>query len=244
MYMPRHARSTGCLFLSSGLLMVLALTGCGSSDAASGSDKIAITASDTACAVATTKLDAGSTTFAVTNKGAKITEVYIYAEQGGTFSKVVGEVENVGPGTSRDLAVRLGGGSYEVACKPGQKGDGIRTKITAAGGKGDPSATSGSGASSSSAFDRELTFELAGTALTGGDGLTAKVGEKIEFKLVNNADGVREFEVLDPGGKIAEALDIAPGKSGEFVVTLSRAGSWTVKIEDGPSVITKPLVVS
>ncbi len=48
-------------------------------------------------------------TFEVTNKGSKVTEVYVYGEQGGEFTKVISEVENIGPGTSRDMSVDLGG---------------------------------------------------------------------------------------------------------------------------------------
>jgi iron uptake system component EfeO len=39
--------------------------------------------------------------------------------------RVLGEVENVGPGLSRDLVVELEEGSYTTACKPGMTGDGI-----------------------------------------------------------------------------------------------------------------------
>ncbi len=90
-------------------------------------------AGDDACKVSETELQAGGTTFAVTNDGDKVTEVYVYGEQGGAFTKVVSEVENIGPGTSRDMDVDLAAGTYEIACKPGQKGDGIRQKITVTG---------------------------------------------------------------------------------------------------------------
>ena len=106
--------------------------------------------SDTACDVAETELPAGGTTFAVTNKGTKVTEVYVYAKSGDAFTKVVSEVENIGPGISRDMEVNLSGGTYEIACKPGQKGDGIRQKITVTG------ASAGSDASTRRRYDREI----------------------------------------------------------------------------------------
>ena len=77
----------------------------------------------TSVEVARTDLDAGTSTFAVKNDGDDVTEVYVYADG----DEVKGEVENIGPGTSRDLDVDLTAGEYEVACKPGMKGDGIRT---------------------------------------------------------------------------------------------------------------------
>ena len=47
---------------------------------------------------------------------------------------VVAEVENIGPGTSRDMTADLAPGTYEIACKPGQTGDGIRAQLTVTGG--------------------------------------------------------------------------------------------------------------
>ena len=114
------------------VLAVPVLAACGDSGADAGGTTVAVEASDDACKVSDTELDAGPVTFEVTNKGGKVTEVYVYGEQGGEFSKIISEVENIGPGTSRDLSVDLGGGTYEIACKPGQTGDGIRTKVTVA----------------------------------------------------------------------------------------------------------------
>jgi iron uptake system component EfeO len=45
----------------------------------------------------------------------------------------MGEVENIGPGLSRNLVVDLEKGTYEGACKPGMVGDGIRQKLTVTG---------------------------------------------------------------------------------------------------------------
>lgn len=116
-----------------GVLLATLLTGCGSSGEADAAPEIAVTATDSACTVATTTLPVGRTTFAVSNQGSKVTEVYVYGERDGAFTSVLGEVEDIGPGTSRDLAVTLSEGRYEVACKPGQTGDGIRQPITVTG---------------------------------------------------------------------------------------------------------------
>ncbi len=104
---------------------MLVLIGACSSDA-STEDTIAVNSSDTECTVAKTQLAAGKSTFLVKNDGGDVTEVYVY----GAGDKIEGEVENIGPGTSRSFTVDLAKGTYEVACKPGQKGDGIRTKVT------------------------------------------------------------------------------------------------------------------
>jgi iron uptake system component EfeO len=114
-------------------LLLVAGTGCASSKSSKGSkgstSKLTVTSSESTCEVSSTSLDAGTHTFSVTNKGSDATEVYVYADG----DKVVGEVEDIGPGLTRDLKVKLAAGSYSVACKPGQKGDGIRTLITVTG---------------------------------------------------------------------------------------------------------------
>jgi iron uptake system component EfeO len=47
--------------------------------------------------------------------------------------RVMGEVENVGPGLSREFRVELPAGTYETACKPGMSGKGIRGPFTVTG---------------------------------------------------------------------------------------------------------------
>ncbi|MEU8239069.1 iron uptake system protein EfeO [Actinoplanes missouriensis] len=112
---------------------LLLLAGCGSStdDAggAAGDGSIAVAASDTACDVATAESAAGTVTFAIANKGNKVTEFYVYAPG----DRVMGEVENIAPGLSRELHVELAAGTYETACKPGMVGKGIRNGFTVTG---------------------------------------------------------------------------------------------------------------
>ncbi len=104
----------------------LLLSACGtSSSGGADSSGIAVKASDTACEVSTTSFKTGTQTFSVSNAGSQVTEVYVYA----AGDRVVGEVENIGPSTSKKLTVALTAGSYEVACKPGMVGKGIRTAI-------------------------------------------------------------------------------------------------------------------
>jgi iron uptake system component EfeO len=109
------------------LLVCTAVTGC--SESKGSSSGLSVTSTDSTCDVSSTSLSTGTHTFTVTNKGKDATEVYVY----GDGDKVIGEVEDVGPGLSRDLKVKLAAGSYSIACKPGQKGDGIRTPITVTG---------------------------------------------------------------------------------------------------------------
>jgi uncharacterized cupredoxin-like copper-binding protein len=112
-------------------LALLAACGSGGS-AGSSSEAVAVTTTDDRCDVERTSLRPGATTMVVTNKGSQVTEVYVYGEDNGKYSRVIGEAENIGPGTSRDLKVTLTSGTYEVACKPGQSGNGIRTRVTVA----------------------------------------------------------------------------------------------------------------
>ena len=183
-----------------------------------------------------TELEAGDLTFAVKNTGNKVTEVYVYAEDDGAFTKVVSEVENIGPGTSRDMDVDLAAGSYEVACKPGQSGDGIRQKIAVTG--------SGGAAESATGHDRELQLTVSDSGLTGLDPATGSKGERVEFELTNSTDGTRTLEILDPAGKVATEFDVPAGEDGEAVVELATTGDWTVVVEGGSADIKQTLTVS
>ncbi|MCO8275409.1 EfeM/EfeO family lipoprotein [Actinoplanes sp. TRM 88003] len=108
------------------------LAACGGNDSgsdAASSDKIAVDASDTECRVATAESAAGTTTFTIANKGNKVTEFYVYAPG----DRVMGEIENIAPGLSRELIVELAAGTYETACKPGMIGKGIRNAFQVSG---------------------------------------------------------------------------------------------------------------
>jgi iron uptake system component EfeO len=102
----------------------------GSADSASdGGNPRALTveSSDDACTVSATEAPAGTLTFDVTNTGSTVTEFYLLGEDG---QRIVGEVENIGPGLSRKMTVSAPAGSYFTACKPGMEGDGIRARFT------------------------------------------------------------------------------------------------------------------
>ncbi|MGH3425140.1 MAG: iron uptake system protein EfeO [Nocardioidaceae bacterium] len=110
--------------------LLLALVSCATDpDTSTSGGAVTVDASDDACELSATELDAGPHTFKVTNNGSKVTEFYVYAEG----DRIMGEVENVGPGLSRNLVVDLSAGKYQGACKPGMTGDGIRQDVTVTG---------------------------------------------------------------------------------------------------------------
>jgi iron uptake system component EfeO len=118
------------------VLAAATLTACGGSSAREGTassakNTVNVDATDTKCKLDKTALDAGTVHLAVKNNGSRVTEVYIYAGK-----RIVTEKENIGPGTSYKLTSSLKAGTYQVACKPGMTGDGIRTtiKVTGTGG--------------------------------------------------------------------------------------------------------------
>ncbi|MEV8312785.1 iron uptake system protein EfeO [Streptomyces sp. NPDC059900] len=109
-----------------------AVTGCTEkSDSKGGGNTVEVTATDDKCEVSTTKLPAGHVELAIENKGSKVTEVYLLFPD----DRIVSERENIGPGTKQKLTAEVKAGSYQIACKPGMKGDGIRQKVTVSGGK-------------------------------------------------------------------------------------------------------------
>ncbi|HEY6574588.1 MAG TPA: imelysin family protein, partial [Mycobacterium sp.] len=84
---------------------------------------LTVQATDTECKLSATSAPSGTLTFAVTNGGSKVNEFYLYGQDG---LRIVGEVENIGPGITRELVLKVEPGSYISACKPGMVGDGIR----------------------------------------------------------------------------------------------------------------------
>ncbi|MGC1213161.1 MAG: iron uptake system protein EfeO [Micromonospora sp.] len=117
---------------AAGVLVVAGLAGCGAGDdkeTKGAGGPIVVKATDTACEVGATEVDAGQVTFKVTNSGSKVNEFYVYA----AGDRVMGEVENIAPGLSRELRVELPAGTYETACKPGMSGRGIRGALKVSG---------------------------------------------------------------------------------------------------------------
>lgn len=96
-----------------------------SSEASSGA--IEVTSSDTTCEVGTTQAPSGTLAFTVRNTGSGVSEFYLLGDDG---LRIIGEVENIGPGLTRDLVVTAQPGSYFTSCDPGMNGDEIRASFT------------------------------------------------------------------------------------------------------------------
>ncbi len=173
------------VLLSSVVALAATLAACGGDTA----DAVDVTASGDACTVAKTDLAAGKTTFRVQNEGNEVTEVYVYAEG----DRVVTERENIGPGTSAEFTANLAAGTYEVACKPGQTGDGIRQTITVSG-------EGGAALPAADSAGQRITMEAQDYSYTGLDDLSIEAGSTVAFEMVNDGTVAHEFEVLGPDG--------------------------------------------
>ncbi|WP_327367073.1 iron uptake system protein EfeO [Streptomyces sp. NBC_01217] len=106
-----------------------AVTGCAEKSDGKGDGAVQVVAKDDSCEVSKKKLPAGHIELAVQNKGSKVTEVYVLFPD----DRIVAERENIGPGTKAAITAEIKAGSYEIACKPGMKGNGIRQKIEVTG---------------------------------------------------------------------------------------------------------------
>ena len=109
--------------LSLGAVAMLALTGCVANNPG-GTDATALTvdSSATDCAVSSGEAPSGNVVFTVSNSGDQVTEFYLLADDG---LRIVGEVENIGPGIERNLVVQARPGDYFTVCKPGMIGAGV-----------------------------------------------------------------------------------------------------------------------
>ncbi|GAB2495043.1 iron uptake system protein EfeO [Streptosporangium sandarakinum] len=123
--------------LTLGVLALATLTACATETPASDGSaaerkspgKVTVAATDTECKVAVSEIAAGTSTFAITNGGSKVTEFYVYAPG----DRVMAEMENIVPGLTRELIAELPAGTYETACKPGMVGKGIRNALKVTG---------------------------------------------------------------------------------------------------------------
>ncbi len=128
---------TGRRLLAPSLVAVIAVAGActdnaketASDEEPSGKGPTTIEVTDTGseCKLSATEAPSGNIVFSVQNDGSEVTEFYLLDEDG---LAIVGEVENIGPGLSRELVVRADPGSYVTACVPGMTGDGNRGDFT------------------------------------------------------------------------------------------------------------------
>ena len=195
-----------------GVLLVGALGAAGCTDDATG-DAIGVTGTDDTCELASDVIEAGPIEFAFTNDGGTVSELYVLRED----DEIVGEVENVGPGTTRALKVDLVAGTYAVRCKPGQTGDGITTPFT----------VTGDGGTAQAEPERTISFDAVDFGYEELDlsGITA--GSTIRFEMTNSGSQPHEFEVLDPQGvAIGEVAAVDEGGTGGATVTFDAAGTY------------------
>ena len=90
------------------LVVVPLAAGCVSNaPAGGGAGTIDVESTATECRLSAGTAHAGTITFQVKNTGDEVTEFYLLGEDG---VRVVGEVENIGPGLTRDLVVQAGPG--------------------------------------------------------------------------------------------------------------------------------------
>lgn len=109
------------------LVLPAALAGCvanddgasSGTDAAGSGDPIAVEIDDTTCDVAVSEANSGQVKFTLNNKGPAKNEFEVLAED---KLRIVGELENLGPGTTRDFTVLLEPGTYYTACKKNMVG--------------------------------------------------------------------------------------------------------------------------
>ena len=169
-------------------LGALALTGCTDNNATASADgSIAVSASDDACTLATGTAAGGTLKFSVKNEGTKVNEFYLLAEDG---LRIVGEVENIGPGVTRDLVVMAPEGSYFAACKPGMVGDGIRSPFTV----------------TAAAAGQEVSADRAALQQTAVDQYASYVKDQSQQLLAGTEDFAKAFAA----GEEAEAKQLYP----------------------------------
>ncbi len=118
---------TRTLATLSAVPLLAALAACTDNSAAPADGALDVVATDEACVVSATQAPSGTLTFSVRNDGSRVTEFYLLAED---QLRILGEVENIGPGLTRDLVLQAAPGTYFTACKPGMTGEGIRAAFT------------------------------------------------------------------------------------------------------------------
>jgi iron uptake system component EfeO len=109
------------------LLPVTLIAACTDNAPKSSGEAIKVVSTDDECRIERAEAETGNLVFDVENEGSEVTEFYLLGEDG---ARIVGEVENIGPGLTRQLVVTVAPGNYVTACKPGMVGDGIRAPFT------------------------------------------------------------------------------------------------------------------
>ncbi|MDO5498623.1 MAG: iron uptake system protein EfeO [Propionibacteriaceae bacterium] len=93
---------------------------------ASDSQRISVQATDNDCIVSAGDAPAGRLSFTITNRGTQVTEFMLMGPHG---IGILGTVEDLAPGLTRELVLTVPSGQYLAACRPGMTGDGIRQQF-------------------------------------------------------------------------------------------------------------------
>ena len=120
---PTRKRAAIAVATSAAALLVL--SGCvANNPAATDAKATALTVDSSAsdCVVSAAEAPSGAVSFSIENTGDQVTEFYLLADD---ELRIIGEVENIGPGITRDLVVQARPGDYFTVCKPGMIGAGI-----------------------------------------------------------------------------------------------------------------------
>ena len=118
-------RTRAAVSVAVGAAALLVLSGCVANDpAGDGAAATALTVDSSAdeCVVSAAEAPSGAVSFSIENTGDQVTEFYLLADD---ELRIIGEVENIGPGITRDLVVQARPGDYFTVCKPGMIGAGI-----------------------------------------------------------------------------------------------------------------------
>ncbi len=107
--------------------LLVACTQNATAEDSSARGPVTVTSTDHSCDLSADSAPAGPVTFRVTNSGSKVTEFYLYSADG---ERIIGEVENIGPGLQGTLIVTAEQGTYLTSCRPGMSGQGIRGDFT------------------------------------------------------------------------------------------------------------------
>lgn len=204
------------------LLPVLAVTAC----SVETPSKVNVTATDTTCTSSKSEAKAGEITFEAENKGTIFTEVYLY----GPGDRIMSERENIDPGQTKDFKIEVGGGDYEIACKPGMVGDGIRTKFTVTGTPDPRLSEPIDKATARNINPLNVNLNLADDPYVNGlPNLVPYAGQTINFHLTNTSQTQpRAFAVAGPDGvTLGDTGPIAMGGTADLSVTFKTPGTYT-----------------
>lgn len=198
------------------------ITGCTAVTEAGTPGALTVTSDDSTCAVAAADAPSGVISFTVTNTGSQVTEFYMLDSDG---LGILGEVENIGPGLSRDLVVQAAPGDYYLACKPGMVGDGIRSAFTVTDSGADLTPTGAdaelitAATTAYSAYVKDQTEQLladtktfAAAYATGDDKLARSLYATTRMHWERIEPVAESFGDLDPILDAREA-DLEPGAS-------------------------------